>query len=246
MKQWNNLCVCLYIAWKGWNKNNDIFLPFVDNCITRNVSNNKVKFNSITEVEQSLCSYQHRRKHTQGRSLKWFGTAAIGQADKQIIVSHWPMLGKQGTCKLRVWYLSCKLPNKMKKESWQGLENTLSLVNNRTNRPTSIFDFRHLLSKASEITLQCLNCLINQKVFCRKTQHTSHACIRTHFVRHLHCMGWDQPGDRRKQDQPHQQVWLANHPGWKKKKLLHLMWVDWKTQGIPQWVILKLHFIQLC
>lgn len=121
------------------------------------------------------------------------------QLDKQTNRSlyHWPMLGKQGTCKLRFWYLSCKLPNKMKKESWQGVEITLSLVNNRTNRPTSIFDFGHVSSKASEITLQCLNCLINQKVFCRKTQHTSHACIRIHFVRHLHCMGWDQQaGDR--------------------------------------------------
>lgn len=155
---------------------------------------------NLTESQKSsrVCAAirQHRRKHTQGRSLKWFGTAAIGQADKQIIVSHWPMLGKQGTCKLRFWYLSCKLPNKRKNDSWQGVENTLSLVNNRTNRPTSIFDFGHVLSKASGITLQCLNCLINQKVFCRKTQHTSHACIRMHFVRHLHCMGWDQASDR--------------------------------------------------
>lgn len=83
---------------------------------------------SITKVEQSPCSSK-----PQEQSLKSFGSAPIWQADKQIIVSHWPMLGKQGTCTLRLGCLSCNLPKQMEKESCQGLENTLSLLNNRTH-----------------------------------------------------------------------------------------------------------------
>lgn len=200
------------------------------------MSNNKVKFNSITEVEQSLCSYQHRRKYT----IWNCSNLTSRQAD------HWPMLGKQGTCKLRFSYLSCKLPNKRKKESWQGLENTLSLVNNRTNRLSSIFDFGHVLSKASEITLQCLNCLINQKVFCRKTQHTSNACIRIHFVRHLHCMGWDQAGDRESKISLISRSDSRTIQGGKKTAPPDLSCLEDTMHPTVEQMILKLHFIQLC